>query len=57
MKSGKSAGERDVTRLPSTTTDWSIQIAPAFYMSSLMVLVLVSVRPLTIPALMPTHPA
>ena len=37
MKSGKSAGDRDVTRLPSTTTDWSTQIAPAFDRSSLIV--------------------
>ncbi len=35
QNSGKSAGVRDVMRLPSSTTAWSTKVAPAFSTSSL----------------------
>src|ERR1051326_9379542 len=36
MKAGRSAGEREVTSVPSRTTSRSTQFAPALTMSSLM---------------------
>ena len=53
---GRSAGVRELTRFPSTTSGASTQSAPAFVMSSRMPTVLVARRPFRIPAETSTQP-
>src|SRR5207244_11100377 len=57
QKAPRSAGERDVMRLPSRTTSRSTTSAPAFLRSTCRLKKPVTVRPLTMSAVVRRHPA